>query len=394
MFSTLDSIEWNKLGFHTYMRPEEIPQAVRNLLSPDETVRQEAREFLLGGGQDFGDIYDTTPWIIPFCLEVLAQEGAPGKAELMRQLSGQGIYIAEEGVSSVHMMELCLRTYSALRAGLDLYLERLANGDHDERLAACELLRYMSDDVERLIPALLERIDLEPDVEVQVGILYCLKTLFASLEWPRFPLKVQYAPTLRVMVDEHPIERVRYAAARVSIELVSRIRLGPDHLLSPGVPDLLCREFLAPGAPIYWSEGTPALQRESIVSDLARLSDPAPLLRLLAEPDISAEQAHLLARGLLCQAAIYRVRQKDHWRQLFQYERRKEGDFYSCVEAIRSRQLEGGSVRTALQAIVATDRVWERPTNLFSYFYGLPDSRDELRKLVETKSDFTQGVLL
>lgn len=109
-----------------------------------DEAREEARGFLLGAQQDFGDIYDTTPRIIPFCLEALAMDGAPGKAELMQRLSGQGMYIADAMPQSVHMMDLCVQTYTALRAGLDVYLDLLAHGDRDERLAACELLRYGS----------------------------------------------------------------------------------------------------------------------------------------------------------------------------------------------------------------------------------------------------------
>lgn len=289
MFAALDSIDWKNLGIHTYFRHDEIPQAVRNLLSPDEVVREEARGFLLGSGQDFGDIYDTTPWIIPFCLEVLALDGAPGKAALMRHLSGQGRYIAEVWARSVHRMDLCLRVYAALRAGLGRYLELLTHENREERLAACELLQYLTDDVEKLIPVLLERVDREPDEEVQVEILYCLKTLFASLEWPRYPLKALYAPALRAIVDEHPSERVRYAAARASIEFVPRLRSREDDMLSPKVPVLLYREFLSPGTPVHWSEENPSIHREHIVIDLARLFDPKPLLSLLAEPDISAE---------------------------------------------------------------------------------------------------------
>lgn len=304
------------------------------------------------------------------------------------------MYIAAVEVRSVHRMDLCLRTYAALRAGLDRYLELLTQGDREERLAACELLQYLTDDVERLIPTLLERIDREPDEEIQVEILYCLKALFASLEWPRFSLKTQYAPALRAIVDGHPSEWVCYAAARASIELVPRLKLRGDDLLSPKVPILLCREFLSPGTPVHWSEKSPSIHREQIVIDLARLSDPKPLLSLLAEPDISAEQAHLLARGVLCQAVIYRGHQHNHWEQMIQFEKSEVGDFYLRQEAIRASQLQLGPVNTALKAILAAERVWERPTNLFSYFYGLPDSRAELRKLVEEKSDFVQGALV
>lgn len=383
IFSTLDSIDWKALGIHTYLRHEEIPQAIRALLSPDEAEREDARGFLLGAQQDFGDIYDTTPHIIPFCLEVLALEGAPGKAEMMRQLSGQGMYIAEAGVNSVHMMELCVRTYAALRAGLDLYLGLLAGGDREERLAACELLQYMTDDPERLIPALLERVSLEADEAVQVSQLYALKRLFASLEWPRFALKTQYAPDLRTIVEGHPTRSVRIAAARASVELVSQYRLRGEDLLSTQVADLLVEAFLQPGPPLHWTEEIPSIYQEYLVRDLARLSDPAPLLRLLAEPGISAEQAHLLGRGLLCQALISRRMQPHHWQHMSRYEQRQEGDFYCSEFPVLPKKVNVRLVRPILQAIAAADRVWERPTNLFSYFYGLPDKRDALLRLAE-----------
>lgn len=383
MFSTLDSIDWKGLGYHTYSRNEEIPQAIRNLLSPDDAVREDARGFLLGAQQDFGDIYDTTPRIIPFCLEVLAMDGAPGKAELMQHLSGQGMYIADTGTRSVHMMDLCLQTYTALRAGLDLYLDLLARGDRDERLAACELLQYMTDDPERLIPALLERVHQEADEAVQVSLLYCLKQLLGSLEWPRFTLKEQYAPDLRAIVEDHPSQTVRVAAARASVELVRQYRLLGDDLLSTQVAELLAREFLQPGPPMHWTEDYPSIYQERLVWDLSRLSDPEPLLRLLAEPGITAEQAHLLARGLLCQALLHPAQHRKHWQQMIRYEKRKEGDFYLCEYAIPPWKVKNDQVRSILLAIAAADRVWERPTNLFSYFYGLPDSRDALRTLVE-----------
>jgi hypothetical protein len=384
MFSNLDLIDWDGLGYHVYPRYEEIPRAIRDLLSPDDVVREEARGFLLGQGQDFGDIYDTTPRIIPFCLEVLAMDGAPGKSELMIQLSGQGMYIADAEVRSVHMMDLCLQTYEALRDGLNLYLELLTHGDRNEKLAACELLQYMTDDLERLIPELLEQFAREADEEVQVSLLYCLKQLFGSLEWPRFQLKEQYAPKLKAIVDEHPVQIVRVAAARVSVELVRKYRIPNDDLISRQVAMLLAQEFLQPGTPMHWSEDDPLIYQENIVRDLARLSDTFPLLHLLDEAGITAKQAQLLARGLLCQALAGESEHRRHWQQIPSHERRKEGDFYQFQHIIQPWQLKTDRVHAILQAIIDKERVWERPSNLFSYFYGLPDSRDELRRLVES----------
>lgn len=376
-------MQWRRSDCHPYHNHAELPRAIRNLLSPDEKVREEARGFLLGSGQDFGEIYETTPQIIPFCLEVLAMDGAPGKAELMHHLSGQGMMIAGAGVRSVHVMDLCVQTYEALRAGLDIVLDLLARGERDERLAACKLLQYMTDDPERLIPTLLARVHQEADETVQVSLLFCLKQLFASLDWPRLPLRKLHAPKLRELVEGHPSPVVRVWAARASVELVGDFLSGEEDLLSPQVGELLSQEFLHPGPPVHWSEDLPSLYQEHLVRDLARLPDPKPLLGLLASPEISAEQAHLLVRGLLCQAIIDRRKHLDHWMQMASYEKRNEGFFYHHSYEFPRADLKISPVRPILQAIAAADPFWERPTNLFSYFYGLPDSRQELLKLLE-----------
>lgn len=382
MFSNLDSIDWKRSSYYTSHYHDRIPGAIRSLLSPDDKVREEALEFLFGAGQHFGDIYETTPQIVPFCLEVLALDGAPGKAELLQHLAGLGMNVVESGARSVHMMDLSVQTYAALRAGLDLYLDLLARGSREERLAACELLQYMSDDPERLIPALLAQVHREADEAVQVRLLYCLKQLFGSLDWPRLPLKKQYAPELRAIVEGHPSQTVRVSAARALVELVGWIQQREEAQISPQVGELLAREFLQPGMPMHWSEDDPSIHREKIVRDLARLPDPAPLLGLLASPEITAEQAHLLARGLLCQALVERLQHQSHWQQMTSYEKREEGYFYFHEFDIHWK-LKTDPVRAVLQAIAAADRVWERPTNLFSYFYGLPDSRQALRRMVE-----------
>ncbi len=45
------------------------------------------------------------------------------------------------------------------------------------------------------------------------------------------------------------------------------------------------------------------------------------------------------------------------------------------------------SNKQVLQAIIDTETVWKIPTNLFSFFYGLPDSPKELRALLEGAQD-------
>jgi hypothetical protein len=89
MLKGLDAIDWTKVGVHVYSsRPiTEIPDAIRELLSESPMTRRAALLFLLGEGQDYGDIYDTTAHIIPFVIEILADENTLSRRALLEMLA-------------------------------------------------------------------------------------------------------------------------------------------------------------------------------------------------------------------------------------------------------------------------------------------------------------------
>jgi len=128
----------------------------------------------------------------------------------------------------------------------------------------------------------------------------------------------------------------------------------------------------------YIEQGSLSYHKERIVRDLARLKL-EPLLNLLKHPDLSAEDAHLIARGLLAQAFLSGG-SESHWRHFPSYDRQAEGAI--CIQHFVVRPTLHHATKAIVQAIVDSDKVWERPTNLFSFFYGLPDSREALRALL------------
>jgi len=243
MFESLDQIDWKSLGYHVYGRHELIPQEIRTLFSENPVVRREAREFLLGGGQDYGDIYDTTPHIIPFLLEILDSPDGPDKDQLLLHLSS----VAEHGLysprASIHKLRLCLQTYDALKAGLGILIALLDDPRIEVRAASTELLASMTDEVESLIPELIRHFREEEEEEVQVVLLKSLKSLLHFLDWTRSALPSQYAPFFKEVVETHPSNRVRVEAARASVELLGWHK-GKQIDLSPDVPALLLQEFL------------------------------------------------------------------------------------------------------------------------------------------------------
>ena len=83
MLERLDDIDWYTLG-HAYGDASDVPGMIRALASPDDRVRAEAWDDLFGSVRHQGDIYDSTPFVVPFLIELLADDSVPAKAELLQ----------------------------------------------------------------------------------------------------------------------------------------------------------------------------------------------------------------------------------------------------------------------------------------------------------------------
>jgi hypothetical protein len=237
----------------------------------------------------------------------------------------------------------------------------------------------MTDDIERVIPALMEHFNHESDEEVQLQLLDSLKILLHSIEWRQYTLLKGYAPFFREIVETHESRAVRVKAARASVELLGPLRHGEDRL-APAVPDILADEFLR-----LEDSLDQRLQKEYILRDLVWLKS-EPLFYLLRQPGISADDAHLIARGLLAHSMLFDTQHEAHWLHYPNYQLRDKGNIYlehnSALDAMRFPRVT--KVKEALQALVENNKVWEVPTNMFSFFFGLPDSREELRALLDS----------
>ncbi len=388
MLDGLDQVDWKDLS-SIYGESEKIPEEIRKLLSPDPEVRQLARESLLGGGQEYGYIVDMTPHVIPFLIELLTYDDTPGRVDLLDHLAG----LANEMVYCgrvIRRARLSIQTYDAFKAGLNRLLDLLKDNSPEVRIASAKLLQFMTEDFKYLIPALVERFQTEPDEAVQVALLQSLKSLFA---WPWTglygdELKKQYVPFFKEVVETHTSQKVRVAAARASVELLEHIL--PDYgRLSVQVPTLLCQAFLEQHPSFYDPD---YYEVEKIVSDLAKLKE-GPLLSLLQDPSIDAQQAHLIVRGLLANAFLHRGGEDSpYWgHELDNWHRQDEGKFYSHYAWVQyyygGREHLNDTGKRVLQAIAEADKVWEIPTNLFSFFFGLPDSREGLQSMCDRENE-------
>lgn len=410
------AIPWTSLGLHVSGRNTEIPGALYALSAPDRETRQKACTVLFGEGQDHGDIYDTTPAILTCVIDLLHQPETPDRPLLLSCCAAIAMRLLHLSGRHDRFTEfrLHLATYDALKAGLPLYHTLLNDADLAVQLATLDLMQYLTEDRAELIPMLLEAFQAHPQVVLGIAILQTLKQLLQLVPLQQSELRQLVTHWLQeVIVSDHAIA-LRTAAASAAVACVQWYDWRFDQFF-PTVPDLLITAFLAVKHP----EPDRALQarveamhashafsddpmteseqrdwetyqdycfdlweaehtRERIVQDLAQLP-PAPLLALLQNPAILSFHTHLIVRGLLIHA--FGSSTIEIWYPGGDPNDAPSGIYYGEYHPSRRQSLHHEG-RHVLRHIINAPKAWEIPTNVFSFFYGLPDTRTELEALL------------
>jgi hypothetical protein len=396
MFEGLDKIDWKNVGYHIWGKSDdylgEIPEKIRSLNSLNEEIQDSAMSFLFGEKGTFGMICDTTPYIVPFVIELLGNPGTPKRNLIFYYLSRVMEYVLSSGSLTVREMRLHLSVYNSFAKNIHILTGLLDDEEQAIRLDTIELLGTLTDEAEMLLPEFFERFHLETDEDLQVALLNSIKLLLSSLDaWTQSQLKEKYAPVLRDIVDSRPAHKVQLAAARASVETINRYRKDKN-VLSGKVPDLLAREFTyySGGKPdIYWSYLKNKLNYSAlIIRDLAQLGY-EPFLTMLENPENTALQVHLIIRGLFA-SVLMSSENTTHWESTLSHT--KEGIYYlpnyrmDDYRVVIRWKDKIGLMKQVLQLAIDNEKVWELPTNIFSFFFGLPDSRNELQKMLDDVS--------
>src|SRR5258708_13960539 len=89
MFETLNTIDWPHVE-SCYGTSEEIPAAIRGLVSAEASVRDRARETLWMSLEHQGSVYEASALAVPFLLAILADPQTQDKAQLVHFLAHLG----------------------------------------------------------------------------------------------------------------------------------------------------------------------------------------------------------------------------------------------------------------------------------------------------------------
>jgi len=396
MLEGLDQIDWKNVGYHIWGKDddylEEIPERIRELSSSAEDIQDHAMVHVFGEKGTFGVICDTTPYIIPFVIEILDISETPRRELILDYLLRVIDHVLSSGHLSVNDMRLHLSVYDSFAKNIKTLISLLDDKDQTVQLATVELLGKLTNEAETLLPEFFKRFDISNDEDMQVAFLRSIKVLLSSLDgWKQNDIKEKYAPVLRNIIDSSSSQKIQGVAARASVETINRYRKDKN-ILSTKVSNLLVREFRYHSGGkkhLPWDYSENQLNYSAlIIRDLAQLGY-EPLLIMLENLENNAFQVHLIIRGLLA-SVLMSDENTAYWKSTISHT--KEGMYYlpnyrmDDYRGVIRREDKTNLMKQVLQSIVGNEKIWEIPTNMFSFFFGLPNSRNELRAMLDSIS--------
>jgi hypothetical protein len=391
MLEGLDKVDWTKYYHYHGDDAVEIPKSLRALLSDNPEMWSHAEGVLFGSGQEGGYLTDATGIIIEFVIPLLEVLPLPRKISLLEAID-DAIFGILTRFSSVPYARSAIRVYDAIEGRLPTFLELLHSHESSIRREIARILGGLTDSGIDVIPHLIHQFHSESELAIQVEIIRSLGNLtqYCSQQ-EAYDGYVHFLRSLFETVTANIALKSELALALIKNMFIHK-NLWKDELLRTQIQETLKEGFFLESSEFAKAE---------LIQQLSRLGH-LPLIDLVNDANLSALDAHLVSRFLLHK--VFYIHGGQHPENIYPVYRTSTGGIvYSfstfTITGIELRNnfpglfpkqyrkgLFSSEQKSALQAIVNSERFWSIPTNLFSFFYGLPDSRDELRALIENAS--------
>ena len=369
MLEGLDDINWAEIQHHD-RSASHVPESIRKLAYDSDALR-----YLFADGQETGGLYESTPYIVPFVIETLAEKTVLYKSSILRELS----YVFWGTPVTYRRMEearIGVRVYDAFVSKLSVLKYLAQSGDTELRIGIIELLGRFTENASELVPELMNIFEHEHDETVQLTLL---EAIYRLTVLGIFKERGDFLPWFNKVADNQELQSVRVEVALDLIDLATDrkwIRY-TDEIL-PATIDLLVAELNNS-------------KSKEVASRLAKL-DLQAVITLLQSGRLKLLSIHLLVRESLNRVFYPRTgnNRGDYAYDFSQFGLIPIISYSELADHLSTRRfyipdktlgtaLGPTPQRQLLTAIANLDRFWEIPTNLFSFFYGLPDTREELR---------------
>lgn len=405
MLEGLDAVNWKKYK-GGYGITTELPKCIREMASLDETIRNRAYNIVAEEINHQDTIYEVTPYVVPFLIELLADQNTLKHRSLLSMLFDlvfscnlEMRYITE--FTDMRLPDIS-RTYQNIAKGFSLYRRLTLHKDSTVRLLAVLLIASFPEYAAAGRHDLRHVIKVDTDGQIRAAaIFYLSKLLPLHRSYRALELSAHYFNFFNRIAESCSDSLSRLAAA-------SALAMTFSHYYREDVPayvlNVLIDGYIYPFAPrplFSWYVEAPFAPIHAVLNALLQLKYPALALTLQA-PELSSQQAHNVTRELL--ETVFERKHvglaKNQWQDdppsakwadfaprsdfedTFLYRLPSSPRYISRNYTISG--ILNGEQRDVITAIVACDPFWELPTNLFSFFYGLPDSREELQALVQS----------
>lgn len=403
MLEGLDSVNWSKHK-GAYHLKERVPILIREMTSQDDAVRRKASSSIFEEMHHQGSIYDATPYIIKFLIELLTYEQVQDKEDLILMI-WHVLAACEETYGDtanfgIRATRGYILTYDYVEAGFYTFANLLDDENLTIRLTAILIISHLKEHAAACRHMLRRKYCAETDPLIKAVILKCLAGLVfngygSAIAHSRKKYMRLFESVLQV--ETEPVIRLGAALAWANSNAYYPHN---DRLFAPqAVRDELIKglKYAAPGGNIGWVVNS-QLSFDTVMNaliglgwkEVAGILDTSPLDRF---------DAHRLIRTILDigftrkSTRSNRGYSKDYVWVWWEFEethlsKSPETMTYRMLPNVHAydpatHKLNTPRQKEILAAIVKCDVFWELPTNLFSFFYGLPDSRDELARLVE-----------
>ncbi|MBL8099143.1 MAG: hypothetical protein JNK81_08160 [Anaerolineales bacterium] len=391
MFEGLDDIDWKNVGYHIWGNSddylEEIPQRIKELNSPDQEIRGHAIEHVLGENGTFGAICDTTPYIVPFIIKLLSDPTTIERITFFDYLSRVMDNVLTTDNLSIDNMRLHIQVYDSISEKRDILMKLLHDSDQGIQIFTISILGELTGDAEVLLSDLFRFFKTVQNEDVKIVVLKSIKRLLSSLDqWKQRETKEKYALILRDIVNESVSLKIQVAAAQASVETFMLHRKD-KMIISEKVVDLLSQEFIQyrfiPNfGKLYWIGRLNYSM--SFIRALSRIGH-EPLLMLLKNPELDVIQTQIVVRGLFA-SFLLRFDEQFYWISnlshtedgLFYLPKERTGDYRVFVRNKDNAKF----FKQVLQTVAENEKFWQMPTNMFSFFFGLPNSRQEIQEIL------------
>lgn len=226
----LNQVDWAGLT-DCRGKATEIPFLIRKLASTSGNSRESISWDLWDRLNHQGTIYQATSYAIPFLIELLQYEGVPEKHSILSLLRGMGHGHIDSNPSGgwredgfarsgrdIQAEYALYASYvslarAAVLAGIPVYLSLTVSIRRQDRIAAVDLLGFLGELPQDILPILFNRLQIETEPDVKAHIVNAAGNLLLPLDnKQRHP----YFAKLQLLLDS-PAEKniVRFSVATV-----------------------------------------------------------------------------------------------------------------------------------------------------------------------------------